>query len=52
MKTKKITKNRKQERDFEVANNDIKSEFESTFNDRDVLDEEALVMCLMEEEDE
>jgi hypothetical protein len=52
MKSKKVTKNRKQERDFEVANNDIKSEFESTFNDMEVLDEEALIECLIMEEDE
>lgn len=52
MKTKRVTKNRKQEREFDVANKELKGEFENTFNDLDVLDEEALVMCLMEDEDE
>jgi hypothetical protein len=51
MKPKRVTKNRKQEREFEVANCDLKGEFESTFNDMDVLDEEALVECLMEEDE-
>jgi len=51
MKSKKVTKNRKQERDFEVANNDLKGEFESTFSDMEVLDEEALVECLMMEDE-
>lgn len=51
MKTKKITKNRKKEREFEVANKELKGEFESTFNDMDVLDEEALIECLIEEDE-
>jgi len=51
MKTKKNTVNRKKESEFKVARNDFKGEFGSTFNDMDVLDEEALVECLLEEDE-
>lgn len=50
MKTKQITKERKQEREFEVANNDIKWEYENLISD-DILDEVALCECLMEEDE-
>lgn len=51
MKTKKQTKQRKQARDFEVANRDLKGEYEDVMLDDGVLDEDALILCLMEEDE-
>jgi hypothetical protein len=42
MKTKQITKERQPMRDYDVAMLDCKGEFESTYNDMDVLDEEKM----------
>lgn len=50
MKTKKQTKQRKQLKEFKVANSDFKKEFEEVISD-DLLDEEAMVLCLMEEDE-
>ena len=49
MKTKKITKERKQEREFDVALADCKDEFGSTYDEYDVIDE--LAMCEIDEEE-
>jgi hypothetical protein len=51
MKTKSSTKQRKQARDIDVANGDLKNEFGSTYDDFDVLDEEALAQCLIDEDE-
>lgn len=51
MKTKQQSKQRKQARDFEVANRDLKGEYEDVMLDDSVLDEEALIECLIEEDE-
>lgn len=49
MKTKAKTRQRKQERDYDVAMKDCNEEFGSSYNDYDVIDELALAEI---EEDE
>ena len=49
MKTKKQTKERKQLREVSSASKDLKAEFESVYNDYDVIDE--LAMCEVEEDE-
>ena len=49
MKTKSVCKERQPMRDYDVAMLDCKGEFENTFNDMDVLSEEAMAEV---EEDE
>jgi hypothetical protein len=51
MKTKTVCKQRKAESEFKVANCDMRNEFEITMKGDDILDEEALVECLMEEDE-
>jgi len=51
MKTKRTTKQRKQMRDFDVATQDLKSEFGGIYNDMEVLDEEAMVEMMMAEDE-
>ncbi|OQB07035.1 MAG: hypothetical protein BWY21_01778 [Parcubacteria group bacterium ADurb.Bin216] len=50
MKTKKQTKERKQLREVSSVSKDLKAEFETVYNDYDVIDE--LAMCEIEFEDE
>ncbi len=50
MKTKKVCRQRKQEREFEVAKTDFTAEFEESL-DESMLDEEAFCMALAEDEE-
>jgi hypothetical protein len=51
MKSKTVCKQRKAEKEFKVANCDMGNEFELVMRGEDILDEEALVECLMEEDE-
>jgi hypothetical protein len=50
MKTKRLTKNRNAERKVRNVNDDMANEYERVIDDYDVIDEEAYVECLMEDE--
>ncbi len=49
MKTKQTTKERRQMREIDVINHDLRDEFGSTYNDYDVIDE--LAMSEVEEDE-
>ena len=50
MKTKTETKKRKELRDFQLANQDLRKEFGTVMQSRDVLDETELAECLEDDD--